>query len=156
MKKYLFHGSANKIRGDKLLPQQAKDLHEKPENLYKAVYATDIKEIAIAMAIICNKGVIYSALDFKKKPFGIIYEGWPTQEEIYLYILPSETFKQEGGAGHQYYSTEPVKPINLEKMSIKDYMYLIRKATDFERENFLKKYGEKSLNASFELAQQTQ
>ena len=143
MEKYLFHGSTREIEGDKLLPRQATDLGERPENLHKAVYATDVKDIAIAMAIISCKGVNCSSLDFKKKPFGIIYEGWPEQKNIYLYYLPRETFKQDGGSGHQYHSTEPVKPSKVEKLKINDYISLVRKATDSEREKFFEKYKHK-------------
>lgn len=98
---HLYHGSVREIDGNKLLPKQAEDLEEKPENLRRAVYATNIKEIAISMALISCKGVIYSSLRFIKKPFGIIYEGWPQQKHIYLYTLPIKTFKQEGGSGNQ-------------------------------------------------------
>jgi len=140
MKGELFHGSTREIKGDKLLPKQADDLEENPENLHKAVYATDIKEMAIAMAIISCKGVNYSSLDFKKKPFGIIYEGWPEQKYIYLYYLPSETFKQEGGFGHQYYSSKPVKPSKVEKLRVEDYISLVRESTDLERKKFFEKY----------------
>ena len=71
--KYLYHANVRRIEGNKLLPRQAKDLENLPENLHKAVYATNIKNIAIAMAIISCKGVNASSLKFKKKPFGIIY-----------------------------------------------------------------------------------
>lgn len=143
MKKYLFHGSTKEIKGNRLLPNQASDLGERPENLHKAVYATDVKEIAIAMAIISCKGVNYSSLDFKKKPFGIIYEGWPEQKNIYLYSLPRETFKQDGGSGHQYHSIKPVKPSKVEKLKTDDYIYLVRKATNSEKEKFFEKYKHK-------------
>jgi len=138
--KYLYHGSVREIDGDKLLPKQATDLEERPENLHCAVYATSIKDIAIAMALISCKGVNCSGLGFKKRPFGIIYEGWPEQEYIYLYTLPSRTFKQEGGSGNQWRSIEPVKPSKVEKLKTNDYIFLVRKSTDRENEKFFKKY----------------
>lgn len=141
--KYLFHGSARGIEGDKLLPKQATDLEERPENLHNAVYSTDAKEVAVAMAIISCAGVKYSSLDFTNKPFGIIYKGWPNQKNIYIYTLPIKTFNQDGGSGHQYYSTEPVKPSKAEELQIKDYLFLVRKATDLEREKFFDKYKHK-------------
>ena len=136
----LYHGSVREIEGNKLLPKRAQDLGERPENLHVAVYATNIKEIAIAMAIISCKGVNSSSLEFKRKPFGIIYQGWPKQEYIYLYTLPSRTFEQEGGSGTQWYSLKSVKPSKLEKLSVKEHIHLVRKATDKERKNFFKKY----------------
>jgi len=141
--KYLYHGSVREIEGDKLLPKQASDLGERSENLHQAVYATNVKDIAIAMALISCKGVNCSSLYFKKRPFGVIYEGWPKQEYIYLYTLPSKTFKQEGGSGNQWYSTKPVKPSKVEKLKVNDYISLVRKSTDKEREKFLEKYKRK-------------
>ena len=142
--KYLYHGSAKKLKVNKLTPRPAKDLLNKPENLHTAVYATDIKEVAIAAALINCKGVKGSTLYFTtEKPYAKIYGGWPEQEYIYLYTLPSKTFIQEGGRGSQYYSEVPVKPLKVEKLAIKDYLSLINKATKKERENFLKKYKSK-------------
>jgi hypothetical protein len=141
--KYLYRGSVREIKGNKLLPKQASDLGERPENLRCAVYATNIKDIAIAMALISCKGVNCSSLYFKRRPFGVIYEGWPKQKYIYLYMLPSKTFKQEGGSGNQWYSIEPVKPSKVEKLKVSDYISLVRKSTDKEREKFFGKYKHK-------------
>lgn len=141
--KYLYHGSVRKIKGDKLLPRQPADLEENPKNLHCAVYATNVKDVAIAMALISCRGVNYAALYFKRKPFGVIYEGWPKQRYIYLYTLPNKTFKQEGGSGNQWYSTEPVKPSKTEKLKVKDYISLVRKSTDKERKKFFEKYKHK-------------
>lgn len=141
--KYLYHGSVRKIEGDKLLPKQAEDLEEKSENLHCAVYATNVKDIAIAMALISCKGVKFSSLYFKVSPFGVIYEGWPKQEYIYLYTLSSKTFKQKGGSGNQWYSKEPVKPSKVEKLKVNDYISLVRKSTDRERKKFFEKYKHK-------------
>lgn len=139
--KHVYHGSIRKIRGNKLLPRQAKDLGNNPENLHRAVYATDVKDIAIAMAIISCKGVNEASLKFGKRPFGIVYDGRPKQNFIYLYSLPIKTFKQEGGKGNQYYSLKPVKPVKAEKLSVRNYMDLIRRATKKEKEKWNKKYG---------------
>lgn len=140
--KYVYHGSARKIRGE-LLPRQAKDLGNNPENLRKAVYATNIENIAIAMAIISSRGVNEASLRFKEKPFGTIYSGWPKQNFIYLYILPGKTFRQEGGGGNQYYSLKQVKPIRVERLPVKNYLNLIRRATEVEKEEWDKNYGKK-------------
>ena len=141
--KYLYHGSVREIEGDKLLPKQANDLGERPENLHRAVYATNVKNIAITMALISCKGVICSSLHFKRRPFGVIYEGWPKQKYIYLYKLPNRTFEKEGGSCNQWYSTESVKPSKVEKLKVSDYISLVRKSTDKEREKFFDKYNHK-------------
>jgi hypothetical protein len=49
--KILFHGSSNKLIGEKLNPSQGEDSEERPENNIFGVYATDRKDLAIAMGI---------------------------------------------------------------------------------------------------------
>jgi hypothetical protein len=138
---FLYHGSPQELEGKTLLPKQAKDLGERSENLHRAVYATEIKNIAITMAILSSKGVIYSGLNYDvKNKFGVIYDGWPEQEYIYLYTLPSASFKHDE-KGTQWYSKESVKPFKVEKLKIKDYISFIRKSTDEERKSFLRKYN---------------
>jgi len=136
----LYHGSIRKIKGDKFLPKKPHDLEKNSENLNKGVYATNIKEIAIAMAIISCKGVNWASLSFRRKPYGIIYEGKPNQKYIYLYSLPSKTFRGSGGNGKQYVSAKPVRPLKLEKLLVKDYIYLVRKGTKEEIKKKLEKY----------------
>jgi hypothetical protein len=141
--KVLYHGSSKKLIGEKLVPKKPTDLENKKENLYEGIYATDIKDLAITMAIICSKGVISSGLNFQKNnPEGIIYNGWPEQEKVFIYTLPSKSFKQTGKIKHQFVSKTPVKPLKLERVSIKDYPDLFRKATKKEKEEWIKKYGE--------------
>jgi hypothetical protein len=137
--KYLYHGTTKKILGKNLLPRKAKDLSKNPKNMHKAVYATNKKDIAIAMALISCKGVNYSSLSFNHKPYGAIYIGWPNQKYIYLYILPSKTFKKMGGNGRQYASYKPVKPIAIKTLRVKNYINLIRKTTKKEKTAFFKK-----------------
>lgn len=127
--RFLFHGSPKKLIGNKLVPKKAKDMEKVKENLHTGIYATDIKKLAIAMAIICSKGVNYSGLNFtRKNSKGIIYEGWPEQKEIYLYTLPSETFRRTGRIAHQFVSLLSVKPARTEKLFINDYKNLFRKS----------------------------
>jgi len=139
--RYLYHGSPKKLSGEKLIPKKPHDLEKKTENLYRGIYATNIKGIAIAMAIISCKGVLCASLSFNKKPFGIIYDGWPKQKYFYLYILSSNNFKRTSQTA-QWVSKKPVKPFKIEKLAVKDYLYLIRKATKKEKENWFKKHGE--------------
>jgi len=144
--KILYHGSSKKLIGEKLIPKKSQDLEKNPNNLYKGIYATDIKDLAITMGIICNEGVNSSSLNFSKYnkdlSKGIIYEGWPKQKFIYLYYLPYKTFKRTGKIKHQFVSSTSVKPIKIEKIEIKDYLNFIRKATKKEKENWTKKLKE--------------
>ena len=141
MKKYLYHGSTKLIKG-KLIPNRAKDLEKNPENMIIGVYATDIKEVAIAMAIISLDGVIgASLLNYKKgRAIGKIYLGWPKRKYVYLYTLPSDSFRKSKGIKNQYVSTKPVKPIKIEKIIVKNYIHLVEKSTKKETLNWCKKY----------------
>lgn len=142
--KFLYHGSARKLVGDKLIPKQPKDLSDTPENLYVGVYATDVKKLAITMALLGCRGVHSSSLDFSsKKRHGIIFDGWPKQEIIYLYILSSDSFIQCGGSGRQWISSKPVKPLKIEELYVKDYLYLIRKGSKKEIKQWFEKYRKK-------------
>ena len=139
--KKLYHGSIREIKGDYFRPKQPQDLEKNPDNLHMVVYATSKKEVAIAMAIISCKGVNWASLSFKRKPYGIIYEGWPKQEFIFLYTLPSKSFRMSGGGGKQYVSADPVKPLSVEKLAVQDYLYLVRKGTEKEIKKKLEQYG---------------
>ena len=136
--KILYHGSVKKIKGQFLIPQKPQDLEREKENLLKAVYATDIKNSAIAMAIINARGVISGTLKYKK--MSVIYEGWPKQKYIYLYSLSSDLFKKNSKKSHQWISASKVKPIKINKLEIKDYLKLVRKAKKKELINFFKRY----------------
>ena len=143
-KEILYHGSSKKLIGDKLIPKQSIDLEKNPENLIKGIYATDIKDLAIAMAIICSKGTHSSRLDFEKYEKdiskGIIYRGWPKQKNIYFYTLPTQSFKKSLGINHQFISKKPIKPLKIEKLLIENNLHLVRKATKKE-----KKYGQENI-----------
>lgn len=139
--KYLYHGSAREIIGNTLQPKQAHDLGKRIENLHMAVYASSDKEISIARAIISCKGVVSSSLSFGRKPYGTIYEGWPEQNFIYFYTLSSNSFIQSKKGSKQWHSLEEVKPIKVEKIIVKNYLYLVRKANEEETKKWLKKYG---------------
>lgn len=138
----VYHGSAIKIKGEELEARTPTDLGNKLNNLHTAVYATDIKEKAITMAILNNQEVKSSSLDFGRYPSkGIIYDGWPDENaEIYLYTLPSDTFINPEPRSSQWHSTKNVKPIKVEKLKIKNFIHLIRKANPKELEEWNKKY----------------
>jgi len=55
--RYVYHGGAKRLEGDKLTPKKATDLGDRPHNILEGVYASDIKEEAIAMGILSCRGV---------------------------------------------------------------------------------------------------
>ena len=147
--KYLYHGSGRRLRGDKLIPRKAKELDKKnKQNNFKGVYASDVKNEAIVMGILKSRGVQDSSCGFYTKHGtkveAIIYGGWPKQKYFYLYTLPAETFESKPRGSHQWVSFKSIKPIKIEKLVIKDYIYLIKKATKLEKKNWIKKYGKGS------------
>ncbi len=125
--RFLYHGSSKRLVGNKLIPKKAKDISNNPKNTKKAVYATDIKNVAIAMAVISSKGVVRSSLDmFKVKKPGTIYKGKLESEIIYLYTLNAKDFKKSSPKSHQFFSTKAVKPIKTQKLKVKNYLKLIK------------------------------
>jgi len=137
--KHLYHGSAIKIIGDKLIPKKAKDVNkENIDNNLKGVYASSNKKQATAMALHSSKGVKEGSLQMQKKKGkisiknSIVYIGWPKQKYVYLYTLPSTTFKNIPQGSPQWVSSKSVKPEKIEKLLVKNYLHLIRKATKKE------------------------
>ena len=141
--KVLFHGSSNKLVGDKLNPSQGDDSEERPENNQFGVYATDRKDLAIVMGILGCQDVIGGSIDeYKKGKLNArIYGEFPKQEFIYIYYLPTETFKQTKIDEHQFVSLVAVKPLKVEKLKVEDFIHLIKKATKEETDYWMKKYG---------------
>jgi hypothetical protein len=141
--KTLFHGSPNELIGNKLNPSQGEDSDERPENKQFGVYATDKKDLAIIMGILGCKDVIGGSIDEyqKGKLNARIYGEFPKQEHIYIYHLPAETFKQTKIDKHQFISLIAVKPLKVEKLKVKEFIHLIKKATKEETAYWIKKYG---------------
>ncbi|MEK6859426.1 MAG: hypothetical protein AABX54_01295 [Nanoarchaeota archaeon] len=137
----LYHGTSKKIKGNFLIPNKPQDLEIPIEKIKKGVYATPIKNNAIAMAIISSKGVISGSLNFEKNKKAIIYEGWPKQKYVYLYSFLSEGFIKKSKKSSEWISKDKVRIINLKKLKIKSYLNLIRKATDKEIKGFFKKHN---------------
>ncbi len=126
--RYVYHGSPRKLVGGKLLAKIPHDIKKKKENIVKGVYASDLRNVAISMAIISCKGVLYASLNTskpKRKP-GIINEGWPTQKYIYLYTLDSKDFKRTSKSSHQWRCSHAIKPVRTERLKVRDYIYLIK------------------------------
>jgi len=147
--KFLYHGSAKKLVGDKLVPRQAKDLAGVVDNSHVGVYASDSKEEAIAMGILKCKGVNGGSIDMKKIngiseiKNAIIYGGSPRQNYIYLYTIPNETFENRPNGSPQWVSPKSVKPLKIERLPVSRYLNLIRRATKKEKEDWDKNYGDK-------------
>src|SRR3989344_1107528 len=130
---YLYYGSAAPIDGEYILPKRGSDAKNRAVNLHIAVYASDSKEIAIATALVKCKGVKGSSIRFSQNPPAIIYEGWPEQEDIYLYTLSPEKFLQTNMKKH-WVSLLPVKPLKIE-----NYTNLIKRANEDEKSAWLKR-----------------
>jgi hypothetical protein len=142
--RHIYHGSGRELEGDKLIPKKATDLGENPDNILNGIYASDIKNEAIAMGIMSCKGVRSSGLNIKNgKIDAIIFDGWPEQNCFYLYTLPSETFEEKPKGSHQYVSSKPVKPKKIEKLSVNKYIELIRGASEEEKKEWFEKYKHK-------------
>ncbi len=141
--KYLYHGSKLKLIGNKLIPRKAKDLSDFKVNNQKAVYATDRKQIAIAMALV-NERHIRAGMDFEAKKVQVtIWKGMPRKKYFYLYTLPIKTFIEKPGGSHQWLSSISVKPIKIERLKTKDFKKLIRKPAYKEKKEYQNKYGAK-------------
>ncbi len=146
-KKYLFHGSNKKIEGN-LIPKKATDLGKIKENSYSGIYASDFINEALAMGILKGPGINGGSI-VRGKPDGIpaidavMYGGFPEKQYFYLYTFSSKNFKNIPKGSTQWISSKPVKPLKIEKMRIKDYLHLIRKATKKEKEEWFKNYRTK-------------
>lgn len=134
---YLYHGSAVPLEGDVLMPKKGRDAKNRPDNLHNAVYASDSKEIAVAMALVRCKGVKMSSVRFTHNPPATIYEGWPEQDEIYVFLLSPAKFIQTG-MKKQWFSLFPTKPLKVEKLRVADYLHLVRRADEDEKIKWLK------------------
>jgi hypothetical protein len=130
---HLYHGSPNHIEG-KVEPRQGKDISKKPENNLLGIYATDNIEIAICKAILSCRGIrglTYLDSKGKKPPYGVIFSGWPKAEYIYIYKLPTATFRRV--SKNSWMSPVPIMPIEVRVMKVRDCIYVVRKATLLEK-----------------------
>lgn len=145
-RKLLYHGSSVKLIGENLFPSKGDDSKDRPENNKLGVYATDVKEIAIAMAIISSRGIVGAGLDdyVDGKPPGVIHIGKIKQKYVYLHILSNKGFKKTPTTKHQYISLKSVKPIKSEKLLVEDYKYLIRYSSKIEGKKWKEKYFHKN------------
>ncbi len=139
MSKILYHGSSRKLKGECLLPGQGEDSDDRPQNQQKGVYAWDIKNMAIMMAIISAANGMGSVDQFEE-PYGTLYAKFPENKEVYVHHLNAEDFSQTPGTDHQFISEKPIKPIKTETINTSDFKHLIRKATPKEISTWKSKY----------------
>lgn len=140
----LYHGSPRKLTGEKLKPSWGDDSDERPDNKVWGVYASDLKQFAVTIALLQCRGVKGSVERFRK-PLGTIYGGaLPKQTYIYLHTLPAKTFTKSRAIQHQYISKRAVKPLATERLLVKDYLYLIRLAGKRESATWFAKYSGKN------------
>lgn len=131
--KYLYHGSLKKLKGE-MIPFIPQDVGKVKNNIIKGVYATNKKNVAIAMALIKPKGIAASL--YFKPPKAIVYRGWPRRKYFYLYTLPRDSFKESPKGSGQWVSRKPIKPIKVERLEVRNYLNLLKKATKKQKEEF--------------------
>lgn len=78
-----------------------------------------------------------------RKVDAIIYDGFPEQDYFYLYTLNSDGFENKPSGSCQWVSLKPVKPVRMERLSVKDHIHLVRKASKKEREKWFSKFSSK-------------
>lgn len=133
MGKYLYHGSGKKLRY--LVPQKPVG-DDNPKHSIKAVYATDNKRYALAMAALRSSPNV-SAFNNRKTSQQNIVEGWPDEKaSVYLYILDIKDF--EHNSGNEWLSRKRVSPIRVKKYRVKKLRHLYRKSNKVELREWLK------------------
>jgi hypothetical protein len=137
----LYHGSIKKV--DELELRKSLDLVKKEGNV-NAVYATRVKDFAIAMALRSLFGGNSSVSVNGRKVECVLYDNqkFPSgNENIYLYTLNIAGFENFPVGSHQYISLESVKPIEVQNINVGNYLYLVRRATKIEKEEWLSRHG---------------
>lgn len=141
---YVYHGSARNLVGARIKPQKAKDLSGKRENSYTGIYATDIRDHAVIMAILGSRGVNGSSLSLNDpEAKGIVYDGWPEQKEVFVYDLQSTNFRRTAPNSHQWISFDSIKPSRIETINVNDYIHMVREATAEEKNAWIEKHSKK-------------
>ncbi|MCK4670253.1 MAG: hypothetical protein KAT43_03540 [Nanoarchaeota archaeon] len=132
--KYLWHGSIRKMNTIK--PSKAVDLSGHPASNKKAVYATDIKALAIEFGLVDRRYKKYA--DYSKKPVQMVLINGNIRKgkTFYLYKLSSRGFTEAPKGSHQWINLKEVKPIEMQELKVDDYKHLCRKATKKDKEFF--------------------
>lgn len=135
MIKYLWHGSSKKLKS--LKPSEAIDLSGHPDSNKKAVYSTDIKELAICFGMSDRSVLKMGEWDEGKFKKMILIKGDIRKgEKMYLYKLDKKDFEKCKGISHQFFSLKVVKPIEVNELNVNDYKSLYRRATKKDKEYF--------------------
>jgi hypothetical protein len=90
------------------------------------------------MAILRTGNITRSSL-MRESPYGVYHFGKPDENAIvYLYVFPKDKFEQTQNP-NQYISRVPIKPLRIFKLKVKDYLHLVRDATEEEKQKFEQK-----------------
>lgn len=132
--KYLWHGSTVKSRV--LKPKQAIDLSGRKESNKKAIYATDLKVLAIEFGLIEKRAIKFA--DYRKKPVKmVIIKGRIRKgKKFYLYKLNTKGFREAPKGSHQWMSLKEVNPIEILELRVNDYLHLCRRATKKDKQYY--------------------
>lgn len=132
--RYLWHGS---VRKRKILkPSQALDRSGHKESNLKAVYATDLKRLAICFGLVDKSAVTFAAYESKPLQLVIIKGKIRLRKKFYLYKLNKKDFRKSKGILHQYSSQKEVIPAEIIELNVDDYTDYCRKATKKDKETY--------------------
>jgi predicted NUDIX family NTP pyrophosphohydrolase len=139
---YLWHGSRDKIIGS-LEPRQAVDIGGAKGSNKKAVYATSNRDFAISMGMAERDAETF--IDWSKTPRQLVVVKGKIRhgQHLYLYKLPSDTFRHESSGGDEWTSMEPVTPIGVETLLVDKYLHLVREKPTEEDIKFYISHGGK-------------
>ena len=142
---YLWHGS--KSEHEILYPQQANDTGGKEESNKNAVYATPSAKIAIAMGLTTpgsDTGM------FPNDPQMVLFSGNIRKGQmVYLHKVPKDLFIKHNS--REWYSkpgVQAIKPIEVVKVPVDQWLHLIRQATPQDLE-LRKKYMKQGVAEGF-------
>jgi hypothetical protein len=126
----LYHGSP--VHLERLEPRPARGVRTAHDRL-TAVYATDLRSLAIAFALMPPSGAgalsceVHLASDPQEPPRIVYHAGRPTSGGVgWLYLLPSDTF--EPLPEHQWVSYSPIVPLACEQIQVEAYLHWIEYA----------------------------
>ena len=100
----------------------------------KAVFATDIKDVAIMMGMSNQKG----AVSFANRDTTMLnfVRSYPKMKHIYLHYLKTDKFEKH--LGHEWVSYSNVKPFKIERFKVSELRHLWRKSSKKELKEYLK------------------
>lgn len=123
----LYHGSSHRIEGP-LEPTTPRDRAGTRENLVTGVYATEHRDVAIAV-VLCKAvhglaSVSLGNLQPNEPPGQLWWGAVRPIEVVYLYTVSSAGFTYSGG---QWVCTSTVHPVACEELSARDHLHLVRR-----------------------------